>query len=263
MFYTVGQMAKRMGVAASTLRYYDKEGLLPFVERSDGGIRMFKDSDMESLAMIECLKKTGMSIKDIKLFMDLCADGDSTIDARLQLIDRQRDSVTAQIDQLQQTLATLNYKHWFYQTARRLDSLPQKPSRRSYSVGNPCRSQKSLRKVRHAVGRSLCFFETAKDDWNVKKMQTRCLHGGLPAESRPSTFVAVSVAKRSATYVVVRSTVRQANEAKRSKQKRTSGLLVRCWFTTKSRSLREWSTCRESNSDQCRRRASFYPLDYR
>ena len=68
MFYTVGEMAKRMGVAASTLRYYDKEGLLPFVERSDGGIRMFKDSDMESLAMIECLKKTGMSIKDIKLF---------------------------------------------------------------------------------------------------------------------------------------------------------------------------------------------------
>lgn len=117
MFYTVGEMAKRMGVAASTLRYYDKEGLLPFVERSDGGIRMFKDSDMESLAMIECLKKTGMSIKDIKLFMDLCADGDSTIDARLQLIDCQRDSVTAQIDQLQQTLATLNYKHWFYQTA--------------------------------------------------------------------------------------------------------------------------------------------------
>ena len=117
MFYTVGEMAKRMGVAASTLRYYDKEGLLPFVERSDRGIRMFKDSDMESLAMIECLKKTGMSIKDIKLFMDLCADGDSTIDARLQLIDRQRDSVTAQIDQLQQTLATLNYKHWFYQTA--------------------------------------------------------------------------------------------------------------------------------------------------
>ena len=95
------------------------------------------------------------------------------------------------------------------------------------------------------------------------RLKAEVCESGLPAESRPSTFVAVSVAKRSATYVVVRSTVRQANEAKRSKQKRTSGLLVRCWFTTKSRSLREWSTCRESNSDQCRRRASFYPLDYR
>lgn len=45
MQYTVGQMAKRLGVAPSTLRYYDKEGLLPYVERSDGGIRMFKESD--------------------------------------------------------------------------------------------------------------------------------------------------------------------------------------------------------------------------
>ena len=118
MFYTVGEMAKRMGVAASTLRYYDKEGLLPFVERSDGGIRMFKDSDMESLAMIECLKKTGMSIKDIKLFMDLCADGDSTIDARLQLIDRQRDSVTAQIDQLQHSITSIGFTKRLRKAAR-------------------------------------------------------------------------------------------------------------------------------------------------
>lgn len=57
MLYTVGEMAKRLGVAASTLRYYDKEGLLPFVERSSGGIRMFKDADFEWLQIIECLKK--------------------------------------------------------------------------------------------------------------------------------------------------------------------------------------------------------------
>ena len=117
MFYTIGEMAKKMGVAPSTLRYYDKEGLLPFVERSGGGIRMFKGEDIEWLSIIECLKKTGMPIKEIKQFIDWCIEGDSTIDKRLELIDRQRDSVTAQIDQLQQTLATLNYKHWFYQTA--------------------------------------------------------------------------------------------------------------------------------------------------
>lgn len=49
MVYTVGEMAKRMGVAASTLRYYDKEGLLPFVERSPGGIRLFRETDVEWL----------------------------------------------------------------------------------------------------------------------------------------------------------------------------------------------------------------------
>ena len=48
MFYTIGEMARKLNVAPSTLRYYDKEGLLPFVERSSGGIRMFKDEDMAS-----------------------------------------------------------------------------------------------------------------------------------------------------------------------------------------------------------------------
>ncbi|MCM1159042.1 MAG: MerR family transcriptional regulator [Bacteroidales bacterium] len=118
MLYTVGEMAKKLNVAPSTLRYYDKEGLLPFVERSDGGIRMFKDSDFEWLHIIECLKKTGMSIKDIKTFIDWCMEGDSTIEQRLQLIDHQREVVSRQIAQMQDTLKTLDYKHWYYEKAK-------------------------------------------------------------------------------------------------------------------------------------------------
>lgn len=118
MFYTVGEMAKRMHVAPSTLRYYDKEGLLPFVERSDSGIRLFKDSDFEWLAIIECLKNTGMPIKNIREFINLCLEGDSTIEQRLEIIDRQRESVHKQIAQLQQYLGTLDYKHWYYETAK-------------------------------------------------------------------------------------------------------------------------------------------------
>lgn len=118
MLYTVGEMAKKLNVAPSTLRYYDKEGLLPFVERSDGGIRMFKDEDFEWLHIIECLKKTGMSIKDIKTFIDWCIEGDSTIEQRLQLIDRQREAVQSQITQMQETLKTLDYNHWYYETAK-------------------------------------------------------------------------------------------------------------------------------------------------
>ena len=110
MLYTVGEIAKKMNVAPSTLRYYDKEGLLPFVERSGGGIRMFKDSDYEQLSIIECLKKTGMSIKDIKAFMDWCREGDSTIEQRLNLMKRQREAVLAQIKQMQETLQMLDYK---------------------------------------------------------------------------------------------------------------------------------------------------------
>ena len=66
MVYTIGEMAKMLGVPASTLRYYDKEGLLPFVARSSGGIRQFLESDIEWLRVIGCMKKAGMSVKDIR-----------------------------------------------------------------------------------------------------------------------------------------------------------------------------------------------------
>ena len=102
MQYTVGEMAKRLHVAPSTLRYYDKEGLLPFLERSSGGIRIFQDSDFEWLSIISCLKQTGMPIKDIKAFIDWCIEGDATIPQRLGLIDQQRQRVLEQIEQLRQ-----------------------------------------------------------------------------------------------------------------------------------------------------------------
>ena len=72
---------------------------------------------MEGLRGIECLKRTGMPIKDIKVFMGLCQLGDATINERLALIDKQRETVLEQQKQLQETLDTLNYKHWYYETA--------------------------------------------------------------------------------------------------------------------------------------------------
>ena len=118
MFYTVGEMAKILNIAPSTLRYYDKEGLLPFVERSGGGIRMFKDEDFSWLRIIECLKQTGMPIKEIKKFVNWCMEGDSTIDQRLALIEQQREAVLEQMEKLRGTLHMLDYKHWYYETAK-------------------------------------------------------------------------------------------------------------------------------------------------
>ena len=118
MLYTVGEAAEIMGVAASTLRYYDKEGLLPFVERSGGGIRVFKEKDFEWLKTIECLKSTKMSIREIKQFIDWCIEGDSTIEKRLALIERQREKVEAEIKKAEDTLEMLDYKRWYYETAK-------------------------------------------------------------------------------------------------------------------------------------------------
>lgn len=118
MLYTVGEMAKRLGIAPSTLRYYDKEGLLPFVERSSGGMRMFRDSDYEWLQIIECLKKTGMHLKDIREFVHMAMQGDETIELRLELIKAQREAVKRQIAELQDILGTLEFKCWYYETAK-------------------------------------------------------------------------------------------------------------------------------------------------
>ena len=76
--YSIGQVAEMFGLPISTLRYYDKQGLFPNMERVSG-IRKFGDTEIEALRVIECLKKAGMEIKDIRQFMDWCAEGSSTI----------------------------------------------------------------------------------------------------------------------------------------------------------------------------------------
>ena len=117
MVYTVGEMAKKLDVPASTLRYFDKEGLLPFVERSSGGIRMFQESDFEWLQVIGCMKKAGMSIRDIRQYIELALRGDDTIDTRLKMFTHQRDVLLAQMEEMRHTLETVEYKCWYYETA--------------------------------------------------------------------------------------------------------------------------------------------------
>ena len=118
MVYTVGEMAILLGVTASTLRYYDKEGLLPFVERSSGGIRMFRESDIEWLRVIECMKKAGMSIKDIRQYIELALKGDDTIELCLMMFRRQKEVLQQKMAEMQHTMAMVEYKCWYYETAK-------------------------------------------------------------------------------------------------------------------------------------------------
>lgn len=117
MLYTVGEMAKVLDIPASTLRYYDKEGLLPFVERSKGGIRMFTEKDYEWLKVIECLKKSGLSIKEIRAFIDMTSRGDDSLRERFDLFDSRRRTVEKQIEDMRKTLALLEFKCWYYRRA--------------------------------------------------------------------------------------------------------------------------------------------------
>lgn len=118
MTYSIGEVADMLNISISTLRYYDKEGLLPLVNRTSGNIRIFNDTDVECLKMIECLKTTGMQLKDIKRFFEWCEEGDSTIDKRYQLFLEQKEKTEKQIAQLQKALERINYKCEYYRLAK-------------------------------------------------------------------------------------------------------------------------------------------------
>lgn len=117
MPYSVGEAAKMLGVTPSTLRYYESEGLLGSLARSEGGRRVFSERDLEACRVIECLKTSGLSIKEIARFMDMVEQGDASLEERLELFKARRDALLAQMDELRRTLDVLEYKCWYYETA--------------------------------------------------------------------------------------------------------------------------------------------------
>ena len=113
MKYTIGQVAKLTGLSISTIRYYDKEGLLNGINRKSG-IRSFNDKDLNTIRVIECLKNSGMLIKEIRDFMKLCEEGDSSLNERYNFFLDQEKKVQDQIKSLNQTLKLIKFKQWYY-----------------------------------------------------------------------------------------------------------------------------------------------------
>ena len=116
--YTIGQVAEMFGVPVSTLRYYDKEGLCPEMRRVSG-IRQFSEKEIEALRVIECLKKSGLEIRDIKQFMQWCTQGSKTYAQRRELFEKQRGQVESEIRRLGRVLDMLKFKCWYYEQAVR------------------------------------------------------------------------------------------------------------------------------------------------
>lgn len=117
MNYSIGEFAKITGISVPTLRYYDKEGLFPTMGRTDSGIRIFSDNELGAVKVIECLKSSGMQIKDIKQYMVWDTEGDSTLEVRRELFYDKRQVVEDQIKTLEKTLAMIKFKCWYYDTA--------------------------------------------------------------------------------------------------------------------------------------------------
>lgn len=116
MSYTISEAAEKTGLPPSTIRYYDKEGLLPNIQRKNG-IRVFEDMDLRLMGLLTCLKNTGMPIKRIRDYVELTTQGDASLQKRYEIIKEQRQFVLDQIEQLQYYLEELDFKDWYYNKA--------------------------------------------------------------------------------------------------------------------------------------------------
>lgn len=114
MQYTIGQVAQRTGLSIHTLRYYEKEGILPFIRRNEYGVRVYEDQDIEWMIFVCCLRETGMSISDIKEYVHLALQGNSTIEERLGMLEQQRHKIEAQIGTLNTYIDMINRKTDLY-----------------------------------------------------------------------------------------------------------------------------------------------------
>ncbi|MHB8129225.1 MAG: MerR family transcriptional regulator [Mobilitalea sp.] len=110
MSYSIKQSAEKLGLTTSTLRYYDNEGLLPILKRTESGNRIFSDADLQWLELICCLKNSGMPIKEIKHFMQLCLQNEDTCIERKEVLEIHKDSILKQMEVLQNSLCIINYK---------------------------------------------------------------------------------------------------------------------------------------------------------
>ena len=122
MPYTIKQISQITGLPASTLRYYDSQGLLPSLKRDNNNIRLFSDDDIASIKLINCLKRSGLSIRDIKNFIDMLEQGDGTLSERLAIFHKRRDILRDELKNLQDVLNVIEYKCWFYEKACEIGS---------------------------------------------------------------------------------------------------------------------------------------------
>lgn len=123
MPYTIGEVARMMNIAPSTLRYYEKEGLLSLGVRASNGQRTYTDDDIATLSIIEYLKFCGLPLKEIRSFLPLIRPGGETLSARRDILAKERDNVRAQITALQTKLERLEFGCWFYETAQQYGSV--------------------------------------------------------------------------------------------------------------------------------------------
>ena len=122
-YYSIGEVAEILGVPSSTLRFYERKGLMPAVARSEGGKRRFTKADVDWLRMIEALKMLGMSLAEISEITSLHKRGNETLGERYEMVHRKRDELLGQMEELQRKLDLVNCACWLLDTATKEGTL--------------------------------------------------------------------------------------------------------------------------------------------
>jgi len=122
MSYSIGQVAKLMNISTFTLRYYDNSGLFPFIKRDESGKRIFEESDLEFLGVIYCLKQTGMTIPQIKNFIEMTQKGSDSFKDRYNMFVSRREAIDEQIQELLTYRECIDFKCDYYSKAIKANS---------------------------------------------------------------------------------------------------------------------------------------------
>lgn len=113
----IAEVSEQFGLSVDTLRYYERVGLIPPVNRSESGIRDYSELDLRRIDFIKCMRGAGLPVEVLIEYMGLVGQGDSTIEARKEILIEQRDLVAARLEEIQKTLDRLNYKIEVYEKA--------------------------------------------------------------------------------------------------------------------------------------------------
>jgi len=106
----IAEVAARFDLTQDTLRYYEKVGLIPKINRTSGGIRSYTEYDCGWIDFIKCMRNAGVQVDALVEYVKLFEQGDSTVDVRKQILVRERDRIAAQVAEMQSTLDRLKAK---------------------------------------------------------------------------------------------------------------------------------------------------------
>jgi MerR family transcriptional regulator, aldehyde-responsive regulator len=113
----IAEVSEQYELSTDTLRYYERIGLIPPVNRNEGGIRDYNELDLRRVEFIKCMRSAGLPVEVLIEYVGLVQQGDKTIEARKEILKEQRELLLARMNEMQKTLDILDHKIEVYQNA--------------------------------------------------------------------------------------------------------------------------------------------------